>query len=138
MAFAATTLAGEKLSFPADFKGKLVMLDFWATWCKPCLEEMPHVAKAYDQFRSQGFEVVGVSLDTLSAGKVEPVVRNHKMVWPQVLKTGSEIASSYGVAAIPAAFLINGDDGRVLAQGDELRGDALAKTIEKHLAELKR
>ena len=61
--FAATTLDGDKIEFPSSFAGKIVMLDFWATWCGPCIGEIPHMKEAYHQWHEHGFEILGVSFD---------------------------------------------------------------------------
>jgi thiol-disulfide isomerase/thioredoxin len=62
-AFQTKTVDGKTVNFPADYKGKLVLLDFWATWCPPCRAELPNVISAYNQYHDKGFEIVSVSLD---------------------------------------------------------------------------
>jgi thiol-disulfide isomerase/thioredoxin len=129
-------MSGETIRFPDAFRGRLVLLDFWATWCAPCVQEKPQLIQAYEKFRSQGLEVVSVSLDAferISAARVAEFLKNQKATWPQIYNDGPVLAARFGVSALPAAFLIDGDTGIVLASGDDLRGDALPKTIEQHL-----
>lgn len=134
--FKAESLAGRKIDFPNDYRGKLVLLDFWATWCAPCRVQQPYLVKANNQYGGTDFVIVGITLDAfqrVAASTVERFIRDQKMTWDQVYQEAPAIAGNYGVAAIPAAFLVDGDTGAILASGDDLHGDALLKTIEKHL-----
>lgn len=124
------------INFPVAYKDRLVLLDFWATWCTPCRAEKPHLARAYQEYGPRGLEIIGISLDEpqgVSADRVRKFAQDEGMPWPQVYTLGAALASNYGVTGIPAAFLIDGNTGQILAQGDDLRGPALARTIEKHL-----
>jgi thiol-disulfide isomerase/thioredoxin len=135
--FKATRTDGTAVNFPADYKGKVVMLDFWATWCGPCMGEVPGLVKEYNELHPKGFEILGISLDQPNAGdKVKSVTADKGMTWPQVYDGKywkAEIADLYGIHSIPAAFLVDGDTGEVLANGDAMRGDQLAATVKAAL-----
>jgi len=137
LTFEAKTTDGHAVSFPKTYKGKVVMLDFWATWCGPCRAELPHLTAAYEKFHSAGFEVLGISLDQEKQGdKLAKFTEENKMPWPQVYDGkfwSAEVAKLYRIHSIPSAFLVDGDTGKILAAGGQLRGESLATTIEKAL-----
>lgn len=125
-----TDLDGKKVDLAA-LKGKVVLVDFWATWCGPCVGELPNVLKAYEAYHDKGFEIVGISLDQ-DKDKLTSFVKEKKMVWSQYFDgKGWEnaLSTKFGIHSIPATFLI-GKDGKVAATN--LRGPAL----EEKLAEL--
>jgi peroxiredoxin len=136
--FEAKTTDGDTVHFPDKYKGKLVLMDFWATWCPPCREEVPHLAAAYEKFHAQGLEVLGVSLDQANASeKLAQFTKENHMPWPEVYDGkywGSAVAQMYFIESIPHPFLVDGNTGTIVAEGDDLRGEALAATIAKALA----
>jgi thiol-disulfide isomerase/thioredoxin len=135
--FEAKTTDNKTVKFPDDYKGKVVMLDFWATWCGPCMREVPNVVANYDKYHSKGFEVLGVTLDDKNGlAKVKSVMSEKHMKWPQIFDGGgwqAKVAQLYDIHSIPAAFLVDGDTGKIIAKGDDVRGPGLEKAIEKAL-----
>jgi peroxiredoxin len=136
--FTAQTMDGKTVHFPDDYKGHIVMRDFWATWCGPCMGEVPGLAFAYEKFHPNGFEVLGVSLDQPnSTDKVNSVLKEHKMLWPEIYDGNgwkAAVAEQYGIQSIPSPILVDGDTGKILASLADLRGAALDPTLEKALA----
>lgn len=131
--FTEKDLAGKPLSV-SGLKGKVVLIDFWATWCPPCRAELPHVIKVYEKQHAKGFEVVGISLDSDRA-KLDSFLKTQKMTWPQYFDGagwGNKLAKKYGVNSIPATYLLD-REGKIIAKG--LRGEALDAAVAKALAQ---
>jgi len=119
----------------SDLRGKVVLLDFWAAWCRPCRMENPHVVKEYHLYKDKGFDVYSVSLDRDKASWLK-AIQDDGLVWSNHVSDlkhwASEAAAIYGVSSIPATFLI-GKDGRIIAKN--LRGDALSNALKQLLGE---
>jgi thiol-disulfide isomerase/thioredoxin len=113
-----------------SYRGKVVLVDFWATWCGPCVEELPNVRKLYDKYHDRGFDVVGVSLDQ-KRDALERFVKREKLPWVCIApEGGQELAEYYNVEAIPLPILVD-RQGRVISM--EARGEELERLLEKHL-----
>jgi peroxiredoxin len=129
--FQVKDLAGKPLSI-SGLKGKVVLIDFWATWCGPCVAELPNVLKAYEQYHKDGFEIVGISLDSDKA-KLEKFIADKKMTWAQFFDGKgwkNELGQKYGVNSIPATYLLNGEG---IIVGENLRGEKLVTAVGKAL-----
>ncbi len=121
----------------SSFRGKYVLLDFWASWCGPCRQENPNVVKAYNKYKDKNFTIVGVSLDRPN-GKNDwlAAIKNDGLSWTEVsdLKFwNNQVAGLYSITSIPANFLID-PNGKIIAR--DLRGDDLENKLEEVLGKL--
>jgi peroxiredoxin len=124
--------AGKPLSI-ANYKGKVVLIDFWATWCGPCVAELPNVLQAYEKHHAAGFEIIGISLDS-DAQKLAKFVKEKNMPWQQYFDGkgwGNKLAQQYGVNSIPATYLLD-REGKIIGKG--LRGEKLEEAVAAALA----
>ena len=103
--FSVDTPAGKGLTL-RDLRGKVVLLNFWATWCPPCLREMPSMEGAHQRYRARGLAVVAISVDADPA-VVPPYLKERKITFPIGFDPKSRVADDYGVRALPATFLID-------------------------------
>ncbi len=115
------------------YKGKLVLVDFWATWCGPCVKEMPTIKHLYQKYHEQGFEVIGVSLDR-KREDLQKYLEREKLPWKQIFFDGSvnPLVEKHNVEFIPATFLVD-REGNLIAKN--LRGIDLVNVIEDSLKE---
>lgn len=121
---------GETMNL-SDLRGKVVMIDFWASWCGPCRRENPHVVEAYKKYNKEGFEVFSVSLDK-QVDKWEQAIEKDGLLWPyhvsDLLGWQNAAAQNYGVSSIPHTVLV-GRDGKIIAT--HLRGSALSAQLSE-------
>jgi peroxiredoxin len=116
----------------SSFRGKFLLIDFWASWCGPCRQENPNVVAAFKKYNNKGFDILGVSLDQ-PTGKEKwlKAIHDDNLTWTQVsdLKFwGNAVAAQYGIQAIPQNFLLD-PNGKII--GKNLRGEALNKKLEE-------
>lgn len=119
----------------SDYKGKYILLDFWASWCTPCREDNPHLVTAYKQYHSKGFEILSVSLDTRSREKAwrTAIANDGLTAWKHVADLDhatNSVVTLYGIGGIPQNFLI-APDGSII--GRSLRGGDLEKKLKEIL-----
>ena len=117
----------------SDLRGKVVLVDFWASWCGPCRRENPNVVRAYEEYKDRGFEVMSISLDR-DAAKWKRAIEQDGLAWPNHISDlkgwGSVVTELYGISSIPHAILIDGN-GTVVAT--HLRGARLEQELDKLL-----
>jgi thiol-disulfide isomerase/thioredoxin len=110
-------------------KGKVVLIDFWATWCRPCMLEVPTLKRAYEAFSDKGFEIIGVTLDRGDRGTFVKKLASLEIAWPQIYDGRgweSGLAQQFNVSSIPCTVLLD-RDGTIA--GVDFRGEALFERI---------
>ncbi|MBI2362837.1 MAG: TlpA family protein disulfide reductase [Elusimicrobia bacterium] len=131
--FALKDLSGKTVRL-GDFKGKVLLLDFWATYCGPCEESVPALDRLYREFKGSGLEVVGVSVDTF-ADAVPDYVKEHRMTYTVLLDEDEKAREAYKLRGLPQAFLID-REGRVLTQWfgyDQTVHEGMEKAVREAL-----
>lgn len=146
-AFTQKRLDGKTVRFPQDYKGKIVLLYFWASYCPDCSAEIPFVRNAYKQFHERGLDILGVSVDppagTLTGANgmaFDKYVAASHITWPQIYESkwmDGDIPHLYFIQNIPTPFLVDGSTGKILATGDDLKGAKLAATLQNALTKKK-
>ena len=137
MEFEALKLDGTKIDI-RDFRGKVVLIDYWATWCGPCIASFPLVEKLYDEYHDQGFEVIAYSIDE-DLDTLRDYEKKHSHPWistSQQLtldKGGREFSDYYGITGIPSYMLI-GRDGKVISAATYPEGEDFSEMFKKALA----
>ena len=125
--FSAMDLDGNPISLE-QYRGKVVLLDFWAVWCGPCIAEMPNVKAVYNSYKAEGFDIIGISLDT-DEDRLRDYLKENDIPWRQVFSGEgwkSPVSQQYGIRAIPAPWLIDKDGTLITHQA---RGDALERLV---------
>jgi thiol-disulfide isomerase/thioredoxin len=131
-AFTVKTFAGQEVPFQSFAAGKPVLVDFWATWCAPCVSAMPELQKLHQRYASKGFSVVGISIDE-EPDKAIQMVKKRKLAYPVYLDaTKTPAWSTFHVRSVPAAFLID-RQGRIVQQW---LGKVDLKEVEQAVARL--
>lgn len=112
--FTLPDLDGKMVSL-ADFKGQVVLLNIWATWCAPCVEEMPSMEKLHQELKDEKFVILAVSIDESGAKVVRPFMKKHKLSFPALIDSAGTLKSLYRTTGVPESYIID-KDGRVLEE----------------------
>ena len=125
--FAASTLSGETVRL-SDYRGQVVMLNFWATWCPPCRAEMPTIKAAYEHYRDQGFTVLAIN-NAETATQIQPFAQALGLQFPIVLDTSTRLQQVFGISGYPTSLFIS-PDGEIYARHS---GMVDAQTLDNYI-----
>lgn len=125
----AKTINGQLLS-SEQLKGKYVLLDFWGSWCGPCIEQIPKLKQAYQKFKGANFEIIGFAYDNRST--LEKAVKDYDINWPQIVDLKGGYNSKFNVYGYPTYYLIN-PNGKIVATDEELGNQNMIKVLEKYI-----
>ena len=131
--FSVTDLNGNPISLQ-DYREKVVLLDFWAVWCGFCTLEMPNIKKVYDTYKDEGFDVIGISLDT-KASELQDYIKENDIQWRQIYTGGKRddpLLQQYNITGVPTQWLLD-RDGKLITH--KARGDALEQLVADALKE---
>lgn len=132
--FQLTALDGSKKAL-GDFKSKILLLNFWASWCEACIEEMPSMVALREKYASQGFEIVGINVDENPTEAVPPILKSMKIQFPIFTDPGNVISEIFDVHAIPLSVMINRDRKILMIEsgGREWNDEETHQLVEKWL-----
>ena len=106
--FTFPDINGKNISL-SDYKGKVVLINIWATWCSSCVDEMPSMEKLYQKLKSENFEILAVSIDSVGAKVVAPFMKKYKLTFPALMDTAGTIRISYRTTGVPESFIVDKD-----------------------------
>ena len=104
--FSLPDIEGKKVSL-TNFKGKIVLLNIWATWCAPCVAEMPSMEKLYQELKGEGFEIIAVSIDESGAKTVLPFMERYDLSFPALTNPKGDIKNLYQITGVPESFILD-------------------------------
>jgi len=136
--FKLEDLQGREVSLKS-YRGKVVLLNFWATWCPPCRKEIPSMVKLYESYKNKGLEIIGINLDKLDKSGIEKFSLEYNINFPILLDPTGKTAALYGITALPATFILdrNGKIQEKVAGGKDWSSEENLKIFETLLSEIK-